>query len=284
MAFMVIEIAWQFIRRLVPIGFYPFLAPIYRWRRRTHLRRLEEEDRRYLAEHPGVQVPSAELRYNVVGACTIPQFLQSGEDTVDSIEGALKSIDVSLREFRKFLDFGCGCGRLTPALRTRWPEVEITGCDVDERAINWCRENLDAAKYVVTNALPPAPFQADSFDLVWCGSVFTHLDEGRQDQWLQELHRILKPGGILLASVHGPRCWEPRLPRWTAAKLKRQGMIFARTGADVGVHPGWYQVAWHTEKYIRSRWAAHFGIRAYIPEGLHGYQDVVVAEKTLLNP
>ncbi len=94
---------------------------------------------------------------------------------------------------------------------------------------------------------------------------------------MRELHRILKPGAILLASVHGPRCWESRLPRWTLARLKKEGMVFADTGADAGIHPDWYQVAWHTEQYVRSHWAEVFDIRGYLSAGFGNYQDIVVA-------
>ncbi len=41
-----------------------------------------------------------------------------------------------------------------------------------------------------------------SFDLIWAVSVFTHLAE-TWSAWLLELHRVLKPGGILLATFMG---------------------------------------------------------------------------------
>jgi len=276
---MIIESVWKVVRLFVPVQLYPLLSPIYRWRRRVYLRRLEENDRSTLALHPEALCPPAELRYNVVGPCTIEQFLASGEMVVADIEGALGSVGRSMAQVRKFLDFGCGCGRLIIALRKRWPDLEITGCDVDERGILWCQRHLQGSKCVVNDALPPAPFEDESFDLIWCGSVFTHLDETRQDSWLAEMRRMLKPGGILLASVHGPHCWEPRLPSWTIASLKRKGMIFARVGADAGIHPSWYQVAWHTEEYIRKHWAEVFDIQGYRERGLNDYQDVVVAQK-----
>jgi SAM-dependent methyltransferase len=244
------------------------------------LKRIEECDRLYLAAHAGIKVPPPELRYNVVGPCSIEQFLSGGEQTVDDIEAALQSIDKSLSQFRQFLDFGCGCGRLALALQSRKPaDLAVTGCDVDERAIRWCRQSIENIGSVVNDALPPSPFESESFDLVWCGSVFTHLDENRQDLWLAELRRILKPNGILLASVHGPHLWEPRLPSWTLGKLRAKGLVFARTGADSGIHPSWYQVTWHTEKYIREHWASFFDIRAYRPRGFNDYQDIVVAQR-----
>jgi SAM-dependent methyltransferase len=276
---MIIERVWKVVRQFAPVQLYPLLSPVHRWRRRVYLRRLDESDRSYLARFPEGLCPPAELRYNVAGPCTIEEFLASGEQAVADIEEALGSVGKSMTQVRRFLDFGCGCGRLIIALSRRWPDLEIAGCDVDERGIAWCQRHLPGSTCVVNDALPPAPFEDESFDLIWCGSVFTHLDEARQDSWLAEMRRVLTPGGILLASVHGPHCWKPRLPSWTIASLKRKGMIFARVGADAGIHPSWYQVAWHTEEYIRTHWANVFDIQGYRERGLNGYQDVVVAQK-----
>jgi len=274
----IIESVWKIVRPFVPVQVYPLLSPVYRWRRKSHLKRLEESDRSYLASHPDVLCPPAELRYNAVGPYPIEPFLHSGEMVIADIEGALRSVGRSLEQIRTFLDFGCGCGRLIIALRKRRPDLDITGCDVDERGILWCRRHLQDSRCVVNGDMPPAPFENGSFDLIWCGSVFTHLDEARQDRWLAEMKRMLKPRGILLASVHGPYSWEPRLPPWTIANLKKKGMIFARIGADDGIHPTWYQAAWHTEKYIRQHWAEVFEILAYRERGLSDYQDIVVAQ------
>jgi SAM-dependent methyltransferase len=275
-----LERLWSAVRPFVPIQLYPVLSPVYRWRRRLQLRRFAEDDLKYLAAHPGLHIPPPELRYNVVGPCTIGQFLAGGERTVDDIEAALRSVDRTLSHVYNLLDFGCGCGRLVLALKnSKFPNLRVTACDVDERAIRWCQEFINDARCFVNDASPPLPFENGSFDLIWCGSVFTHLDEGRQDAWLAELRRVLKPRGILLASVHGPHLWEPRLPAWTVRKLRRQGFMFARMGADAGIHPAWYQVAWHTEEYIRKHWASLFEIRGYRPRGFNDYQDIVIAEK-----
>jgi len=278
---MLTEKLWRATRRLVPVELYPLLAPVHRWRRRRRLRQLQDDDRRYLAEHPGLRVPPAELRYNVVGPCTIPEFLRGGQQTARDIQSALKTVGASLDRYSDFLDFGCGCGRVILALQDRNLRLRIAGCDVDRRAIDWCRQNLPCAEVLASDPLPPSPFRQGAFDLVWAGSVFTHLDEERQDRWLDELRRILKPRGVLLASVHGPHCWEPRLPSWTVAKLKRKGMLFVRTGADAGIHPDWYQVAWHTEEYLRAHWARVFEVRSYIPRGFNDEQDLVVAQKSV---
>ena len=276
---MLVERLWTAVRRFVPLSLYPLLAPAHRWRRRIELRKVEVDDARHLRAHPGQVVPPAELRFNVGYRGTIPQFLEGGQRTVDDIERALTSVGRSFGQSREFLDFGCGCGRLILALRDRRPDLRITGCDVDERAIRWGERHLEHSRWVVNDPLPSSPFGDGAFDLIWCGSVFTHLDEQRQDLWLRELRRILKPDGILLATVHGPACWEPRFPSGAIARLRREGMLFARLGIDAGIHPDWYQVAWHTEEYVRTHWASLFEICGYLPRGHSDYQDIVVARK-----
>ncbi len=56
---------------------------------------------------------------------------------------------------------------------------------------------------------PPLELDDDSFDLVWAISVFTHISD-YWSSWLVDLHRILRDGGILLATIAGPdtsRVW-----------------------------------------------------------------------------
>jgi hypothetical protein len=67
------------------------------------------------------------------------------------------------------------------------------------------------------------------------------------------------------------------LPAGTIAALRQKGMMFARFDTDVAVRPRWYQVAWHTEEYVRNHWGTIFQIAAYLPRGLQAYQDLVVA-------
>ena len=277
---MFIRKLWTAVRCLVPIQMYPLLSPIYRWERKRKIRHIQEQDLRYFTEHPHARIPSIDLRTSVVGPCTIDEFIQGGEQTVEDIEDALASVNCSMGTISTFFDFGCGCGRLLLTASQRWVNVSLYGCDVDHRGIQWCRNNLDSVELIVNEPLPPLPYNNDMFDVIWCGSVFTHLDENHQDLWLNELKRIMKTGGILLASVHGPHCWRKRLPPWTLRKLQKNGFIFAATKADSDIHPDWYQVAWHTENYIRSHWAMFFEICSYIPRGFNDFQDLVVAKKS----
>jgi ubiquinone/menaquinone biosynthesis C-methylase UbiE len=46
-------------------------------------------------------------------------------------------------------------------------------------------------------------FEQGKFDLVLIRSVFTHLTETSQKSWLEELHRVTKPQGSIIFTVHG---------------------------------------------------------------------------------
>ena len=103
--------------------------------------------------------------------------MAGGQKTAQDIETALAEAGSNVSQIHSALDFGCGCGRLLLDVVRRWPHIHWTGSDVDARGIQWCAANLSAARVLVNPALPPLPFADGEFDLIWCGSVFTHLDE-----------------------------------------------------------------------------------------------------------
>ncbi len=105
---------------------------------------------------------------------------------------------------KRALDFGCGAGRtLRQFLAEAEQGAEMWGSDIDGSSIAWLQANLCPPLHAVENGIdPPLGFDAASFDLIWALSVFTHLTDNSLP-WLVELHRLLKPGGMLLATYMG---------------------------------------------------------------------------------
>ena len=129
------------------------------------------------------------------------------------------------------LDFGCGSGRV---LREFLPEAasgEFWGCDLHRPTIAWLDQHLSPPLRFYVNDRIPTPHPDSYFDLVYAISVFTHITH-EWSAWLLELHRILKPEGLLLATFCGPRFWEQSLSR--PPDENELGMCVQRIGRRPG--------------------------------------------------
>lgn len=113
-------------------------------------------------------------------------------------------------------------------------------------------------------------------------SLFTHLDEQLQFEWLDEIARILEPGGIALLTVHGRKSRERVLPPEDGAAVATRGFTFKVE--DTGPLrpnglPEFYQTAFHTEAYIRHNWATWFEVVAYREGAINHDQDAVILRR-----
>lgn len=254
----------------------------------------QQEDREYCLREGISDLPPAVMRFRVIGDCSIEEFFQGGERTREALEAAVREAGKPIETFRSGLDFGCGCGRVVRAFRRHASFLKLHATDVDAEAIAWCRQHLPLAEFRVNDGAPPLPYEDEQFDLIWAISVFTHLDEERQFAWLAELRRILRPGGILLATVYGRPSWESSSIFWrdqpaaVVQAIEKRGFHFANTGSDDSIFPDtfpdWYQMTWHTREYVEREWARHYNIRLYLPQGMLGDQDLIVAEKPKTTP
>jgi SAM-dependent methyltransferase len=130
-------------------------------------------------------------------------WLQSGREDVATMRGILTADGAPVESAGRVLDLGCATGRMI-----RWMTdltdngAQVWGADVWSTAILWCQDHLSPPCWFVNTTMAPhLPFEDRSLDLVYCGSVFTHIDE-LAEAWFLELHRVLAPGGRLFFSVN----------------------------------------------------------------------------------
>jgi SAM-dependent methyltransferase len=225
-------------------------------------------------------VPGDGLMARVAGGADRASFFWSGRESVRELERTLAIVGRSLDSFGSILDFGCGCGRMLLWLEHLGRARALYGTDIDGEAIEWCRHNIPWARVSVNEVEPPLPFGDGAFDLVFNHSVFTHVDERRQDMWLSELRRVARPGAMIVLSVHG----EVALPEGAWAlrdRLEQDGIAYLDNSSprELGL-PDWYQNAWHAPWYVFEHWGRWFAVRAYVPGGALSYQDHILLERT----
>jgi SAM-dependent methyltransferase len=195
------------------------------------------------------------------------------------LERTLAAAGRALGSFESILDFGCGCGRMLLWMQELGHRAVLHGTDIDAEAVAWCQEHVPHAQVTVNDAGPPLPYPDGAFDLVFSHSVFTHIDERRQDLWLSELQRITQPGGLIVLSVHSEaaipaEAWEIR------DRLERDGIaFFDQSLPHDGPLPDWYQSTWHAPWYVFEHWGRWFEIRAYLPGAALGFQDHVALRR-----
>ncbi len=104
-----------------------------------------------------------------------------------------------LQDGMSLLDLGCGSGRLAKALSTS-VEIRYTGLDVIQSLLDYARSICPASYRFVLNQALSIPSDDSSVDMVAAFSVFTHLLHAETYIYLENICRILRPGGRLVFS------------------------------------------------------------------------------------
>jgi SAM-dependent methyltransferase len=221
----------------------------------------------------GMPLPPPILRVQVSGLARAEPFIIQSHRAAQAVLGGVRRAGRELEELDAVLDFGCGCGRVM----RRWANVSgpsFYGSDYNAKFIAWCRENLPFAQFEVNALAPPLPFGNEQFDLVYALSVFTHLTEPLQRQWIAELRRVIKPGGLILFSTRG-EAWTWKLEPEERARYDR-GEVVIRYRDVAGTN---LCAAFHPWSYVHALIeTAGFTLNSSVPVGLpDGAQDVHVA-------
>jgi SAM-dependent methyltransferase len=233
---------------------------------------------------------------------TEADYLETGERDVRSMRQILKQADLPIEMTERILEIGCAAGRMVRHLKDLAPSHEIWGVDLWAAAVMWCQENLSPPfHFATTTAVPHLPFKDEYFDLIYAGSVFTHIDE-LTSAWFLELRRVLRPNGGLCFSLNdrravrvfegersaaefayyctrvgGQESWEQFVDGWFRQHPAYHS--FVRKEADMVVlgRPGEAHVLWDAEvlcKRLEPFWRV-----LSINEKAYGHQTVILLQK-----
>ncbi len=204
-------------------------------------------NRRFTRNNPAFAVPPLEYLFETQTTTDLLRFQLGGVERAQYI--LRTAVEHVASETLRICEWGCGPGRVVqhlPHLDSS-RRVEAFGTDYSERLIEWCQTNIADVTFAKNRLEPPLPFDDASFEMVYSFSVYTHLSPEVQKHWLDEHLRVVRPGGIVLFTVHGD-AYRTRLVPAELRAYEERGYV-VRAGVDEG--GPWYTTYQQPEQVER---------------------------------
>ncbi len=198
----------------------------------------------------------------------------------------------------EILDFGVSWGRIIRFFLKDVDPQTLHGVDTNAEFLQAAKDTGVPGHLHEIAPLGQLPYPEGSFDFIYAYSVFTHLPQHVQDHWLAEIQRVLKPGGMFIATVEPPRFLEfftqldaadPKLHPWhamMARKIQGDSSMGARLQADGFIYIPYgdgvdevYGDCVMTPAYAREHWGRHFEILDWLDDRTRFWQAIVIARR-----
>ncbi len=230
----------------------------------------------YLQQHPAAVLPGDYDLYETY-QLNYKKFIEDGalaaKEIINWTKPYLNTAEPNI------LDWGCGAGRITKHILSYSPNAIVYACDINESLIEWNKKNYANITFSTINNFTPTFYAPQFFDLVYGISIFTHIEEKQQKEWITELHRILKNKAVLLVTTQGSFYQDKLLP--AQKKTLHQKGIYTQSYRQQGHR---MMSAYHVSEYFRKMVQPFFTVLEYYsgasnPEKAGG-QDLWILQKT----
>lgn len=214
------------------------------------------------------------------------QYFDLGHRALELIHFSAQLCDKP--HYPDILDLPCGHGRVLRWLRAHYDYARITACDLDRDGVDFCSKQFGATPVYSEPDLRRLPFDTQ-FDLIWVGSLVTHLNQERWLRTLDCLIRWTRECGVIVFSTQGRNVASllARGRRNVAENVDKPALL--RDFADHGFACQRYFESTPEEDYgltlTSPAWLMHtlqrypdIILRAYLEEAW-GIQDVVILYK-----
>ena len=209
-----------------------------------------------------------------------------GQSALQMVKLALLASSKAPGDVKQVLDLPCGHGRVLRVLRAAFPEAQLTACDLVRDGVDYCNQEFGARPVYSQDPIDAVSLET-RFDLIWCGSLLTHLDAPRWDDFLAFFVAHLNPGGLLLFTVHGASVLQRLKSGWSYG-LDVEGMRRLSAGmqeagfgyVDYPINQG-YGISIAARDWTLKRLAKHQELRvlAYCDRGWDDHQDVIACSR-----
>ena len=208
-------------------------------------------------------------------------YFGSGRRDVWTVLTMVEKYGADATAMRSVLEFGCGSARALRHFRNI-EGLRLAGTDANLTAIEWDRKNLPGIEFSHNELQPPLSYNDGSFDLIYAISVFTHIPVVWQRAWLDELHRVLRPGGYLVCTTHGENFIDS-LSDEGRLKLRREGSLTLDAKNPEAHYSTQVLGSWDIYQLpddTRKAFGENFELLCYMGQAL-AFQDALVLRKSL---
>lgn len=209
----------------------------------------------------------------------LAHYRESGRTALRCVRAAVAAAGTAA--VRRVLDLPCGHGRILRVLKAAYPDAALTACDIDRAGVDFCAATF-GAEPVYSVEDPTAIPVRGPFDLIWVGSLLTHLDAPRWPGFLARFRGLLSADGVCVVTTHGDRAaalardghttYGLADPRGLVRRYDRRGFAYHpyRRGADYGISLS--SVGWVVDQV---RTLPDTRLVLLTERGWHDHQDVV---------
>lgn len=205
-----------------------------------------------------------------------------------------------LSDANAIVDFGVGWARMIRFFLRDVEPQKLWGIDHYDKVIEVSKQACKWGNFKLIAPVPPTDFADASVDLVYAYSVFSHLSEEAHLKWVAEFGRILRPGGMLIATTWSPdfliRCrdartntkpefWTTHLPRifvdtdmWMA-RYEAGEYCYETDQAQYGDVAHYLGETAIPKGYVQQHWTRHLQFVDFIDDHAATPQNVIVMKK-----
>ena len=188
----------------------------------------------------------------------------------------------------RILDFPCGHGRVLRMLKAEFPDAALAAGDLNADGVAFCARRFGATP--IESSLRAEEVAIEGrFDLVWCGSLLTHLDRDRWPGFFSLLVGAVDRGGVLVFTAYGRDRAERIRSRTALHGIGEHGARkilgeYDRDGFGYADYEGQELsgMSLTSPAWVCDRIAAESSLRlvSYTESGWHGQQDVIAVSRT----
>ena len=240
-------------------------------------------------EFPGIpgRIHPNDFMFEHASPEEVASYAERAGNVLANIEASLAAGGRTFGDVERWLDFGCGYGRIIRFLVDRVPRDRVWASDVVREGVDFC-----SSEFGVQPLYSQPDFEGlelEPFDFIYAISVLSHLNERNSRALLRLFGDALRPNGIAMFTTHGRRSLEhPELygaefgerREEIARAVEARGVTFipyAFTGGDA------YGMAWHAKKWVEETVTEFHGdavsLVRFVPHGLDDHQDVFAFQR-----